>query len=100
MSDIDPERLVAVYAAPDAVSAQMIRGLLEAEGIAAVIGEQVTEAYAPFLQIAAGLWGEVCVRAGDVEKAHALITMHITGQSDISDAELEAAAASSFDPDV
>jgi hypothetical protein len=97
---IKAEPLVSIYAAPDALAAQMIRGLLEAEGIFAVIGEQVTDAYAPALQVASGVWGEICVRAEDQERAQAVLDAALEGEYRIAEEELEAAATTAFDPDV
>ena len=97
---IDQEETVAVYAAPDAVTAGIICGVLESEGINAVIGEQVTDSYGGVLQVGEAYWGEVRVPAGQVEAARALLGSYDTGGAGVSEAELTEEAAESSDPDV
>ena len=91
---------VAVYAAPNQPTAEVVRGALEAEGIAAVIGEQVADAYAGAFALGEGYWGEVRVRAQDVDRARALLEAFESGQGATSDAELSAQAEAASDPEV
>ena len=95
-----PEMTVAVYAAPSEILAEMVRGALEAEGIAAVIGEQVTDAYAGAFALAEGFWGEVRVPASDEDRARAVLEAFEQGRGAASDAELTAQAESASDPQV
>jgi hypothetical protein len=90
---------VAVYAAPDHVTAEVVRGALEAEGIAAVIGEQVTDAYAGAFALGEGFWGEVRVPEADAERARAILADFESGQV-ASDEELAALAEQASDPAV
>ena len=83
---------VAVYAAPDRLTAEMVRGALEDAGIPAVIGEQVADAYAGAFALAEGYWGEIRVPAGEAERAHALLDALESGQGAATDAELSAGA--------
>lgn len=98
--DLAPEGLVAVYAAPDNIAAEMVRGVLEAEGIRAVIDKQVTDGYAQPLRLAAGFWGEVCVAAQDAEVARAVLDAYEAGRGRLGDNELETEAVRAFDPNV
>jgi hypothetical protein len=91
---------VAIYAAPDAVTAEIVRGALEAEGIAAVIGEHVTTSYGSVFATGEGSWGEVRVPAEDVDQARAIVAAHAGDAGEFSDAELDAQAGASYDPGV
>lgn len=90
--DSDPARLVAVYAAPNEMMAELVRGTLEAEGIPAVISQRVTQAYASLLQLAEGFAGEVCVAARDEERARIMLSGFDEGWGRISEEELAEAA--------
>lgn len=98
-SEVQVAMTVAVYAAPDAVTAEVVRGALEAEGIAAVIGEQVADAYAGPFALGEGFWGEVRVPAEQADQARALLAA-FENQSAISDDEFIAQAESASDPQV
>jgi hypothetical protein len=76
---IDFEPTLAVFAAPDAVTAEIVRGALEAEGIAAVIGEQVTDALAGPFAVGESFWGEVRVPKSEFERARALVAAFDAG---------------------
>ncbi len=90
---------VAVFAAPDEATAGIVRGMLEAEGVPAVIGEQVTDAYRGPLTIAEGYYAEVRVAAEDADIARALLDAYERGERGAAtDAELAAQAEASFDP--
>jgi len=92
---------VAVFAAPDEATAGIVRGMLEAEGVPAVIGEQVTDAYRGPLTIAEGYYAEVRVAAEDADIARALLDAYERGErGPATDAELSAHAEASFDPRV
>lgn len=100
LSEQEPAPPVAVFAAPDAVTAEMVRGVLEAEGIRAVIGEQVTDALAPSLQQGEGFWGEVLVAASDAAAARAVLAAYEAGQAGVSEEELASEAARTSDTGV
>jgi hypothetical protein len=91
--------VVAVYAAPDQMTAEIVRAALEAEGIPALIGEQVTDA-APTLSIGEGFWGEVHVPATLAEEARLILQAIEEGRLGVSDEELNAAAERESDPGV
>ncbi len=94
---------VAVYAAPDRMTAEVVRGALEGEGIYAVIGEQVADAYAGALAVGESFWGEVRVRADQETEARAVLADFDSGArsaSGVSDAELTAQAETASDPEV
>jgi hypothetical protein len=100
-----PQETIAVYSAPDMVSAELLRGTLEVEGIDAVIGEQVTGMYAGALAVGEGYAAEVRVPADSLEQAQAIV-LTFTGQmasgaiQPVSDEDLAAQAEASYDPEV
>lgn len=91
---------VAVYAAPDQVTAEVVRGALAAEGIDAVIGEQVADALSGPFSLAEGYWGEVRVPSEQVDRARAVLATFEQAQTPVSEAELTAQAESASDPAV
>lgn len=90
---------MAVFAAPDAVTAELIRSVLQGEGIDAVIGEQVTEAYSAPFAVAEGFWGEVRVPADQADTARTLLAQYET-DAGVSEAEIAAVAERTSDPEV
>ena len=96
----DVEMTVAVYAAPDQATAEVVRGALEAEGIPAVIGEQVADAFGGPFAVGEGFWGEVRVPEADEERARAVLTAFEQGQGAVSDEERAAQAEAASDPAV
>jgi hypothetical protein len=99
-ADAAIEETVAIYAAPDAVTAEVVRGALQGEGIDARIGEQVTDAYGGPFAVAEGFWGEIRVPAAQEEAARALIAAFESGSGGVNDAEVAAEAERSSDPEV
>ena len=101
VTEPEMEQTVAVYAARDAVTAEVVRGMLAAEGITAIIGEQVTDALGGAFAVGEGFWGEVRVPGSEEEVARSLLQSYENGQGDNAAAEeLNRAAESSFDPQV
>jgi hypothetical protein len=96
----DVEMTVAVYAAPDQPTAEVVRGALESEGIPAVIGEQVAESLAGQLSIAEGYYAEVRVPPAYEAQARATLDAFDQGQNNVSDEELNAQAEAASDPGV
>lgn len=95
------ERPIAVYAAQNAIDAEIIRSLLESEGIFAVVeGQELASSLANILQTATGFWGEVRVRPEDREQAMALIEAMQEGRLRVTEEDLDAAATRSYDPEV
>jgi|GEM_PF-4526451 hypothetical protein len=88
----EAEVAVAVFAAANQMDAEIIRATLEAEGIPAAIGEQVTEFYAPILQVSEGMWGKVVVPAVFAGQARQLIADLQEGKGRVSEEELADAA--------
>jgi hypothetical protein len=100
-----PQETIAVYSAPDMVAAELLRGMLEVEGIDAVIGEQVTGVYAGALAVGEGYAAEVRVPADSLEKAQAIVLdfteqMATGAVQPVSDEALAAEAEASYDPQV
>ena len=91
---------VTVYSGATQLETEMVRGSLMAAGIPAFIGEQVTEAYAPLLESSRGFWGTIIVPASFEEQAYSIIRALESGNTGVSDAELESAALDSYDPRV
>lgn len=100
----DEQPLVSVFRAPDAIQAEIVRGTLEAEGIFAVVGEQVTGAYAGPFSVGEGAWGEILVAEVDAARAQALLADYDTSQTALQNSvdldELTAQAVASSDPQV
>jgi hypothetical protein len=91
---------IAVFRAATEMEAEMVRLLLEAEGIPACIGEQVTWTYAPMLQLAEGYWGGVFVPAEAQGRAREILDAYREGQGRVSEEELAEAAERTAHPGV
>lgn len=95
---------IAVYSAPDTISADLLMSLLASEGIDAIIGEQVSGMFAGALAVGEGYCAEVRVPADQAERARPIVEAFASGHGDeppISDEELTAAAeAAAYDPNV
>lgn len=77
--EADAAQTVAVYAAPDSITAELVCGALRDAGIPAVIGEQVAGAYGGALATGEGYWGEIRVLPEDVERAREILAALETG---------------------
>jgi len=65
--------LVPVYNAPDEYTAELIKGILEGEGIEVMLkGEQVP-IFDGALEIASGYWGQVLVKEEDAERSREIL---------------------------
>ncbi len=73
---------VAVYAAPDSITAELVCGALRDAGIPAVIGEQVANAYGGALATGEGYWGEIRVPPEEVARAREVLAALETGAAD------------------
>ncbi|MBC8103283.1 MAG: DUF2007 domain-containing protein [Cytophagales bacterium] len=96
---------VAVYSAPDLIAAGLLQGALAAEGIDAVIGEQVTGAYAGALAVGEGYAAEVRVPAEALATAQVVVREFVAQMASgaappFSDEELSAEAEAAYDPKV
>ena len=98
-ADETAEMTVAVYAAPDQVTAETVRGALEAEGIPAVIGEQVADAFSGAMALGEGFWGEVRVPATYEQQARDALAA-FEQETALSEEELAAQAEAASDPQV
>jgi len=102
----EPEMLetVAVYSAPDPISANLLIGVLAQEGISAALGEQVTGAYVGPFSVAEGYFGEVRVPAEHAERAAPIVEAFVAqlagGEPPFSEADLAAQAEAAYDPNV
>jgi hypothetical protein len=96
----DKPATVAAFRAATEIEAEMVRLLLEAEGIPARIGEQVTMAYAPTLQVAGGYWGTVFVPSEARQRAQEILDAYAEGQGRVSEEELAEAAERAEHPGV
>ncbi len=96
----DVEMTVAVYAAPDQPTAEVVRGALEGEGIPAVIGEQVAGWLAGQLAVGEGYYAEVRVPPAYETQARAVLADFEQEQGGVSDEELFAQAEAASDPRV
>ena len=100
----DQHPLVVVARPADAIQAEIVRGTLEAEGIYAIVGEQVTGAYAGPFSVGEGAWGEIMVAEVDAERAQTLLADYDARQSTVDSSvdldELTAQAEAASDPQV
>ncbi|MEZ6057407.1 MAG: DUF2007 domain-containing protein [Planctomycetaceae bacterium] len=75
MSDHDPDELVTVYTVVEPTRAELLRAVLQSEGIRCNIGGETQ----------AGLTGttsiDILVRAIDADRAHRLIVSHEEGHT-------------------
>lgn len=100
----DSQPLVVVFRPADAIQAEIVRGTLEAEGIYAIVGEQVTGAYAGPFSVGEGAWGEIMVAEVDAERANALLADYdaqsVRADRSVDLDELTAQAEAASDPQV
>ena len=64
---------MVIYRPTDAINAEIVRGTLEAEGIFAVVGEQVTGAYEGAFSVGEGAWGDILVAQSDAARAESIL---------------------------
>jgi|GEM_PF-3814599 hypothetical protein len=64
---------VVVYTATSEEDGEIVRGLLESEGIEVVLTTSGSPVYGQVFGIAEGQWGEVLVAPGDAERAKAIL---------------------------
>jgi hypothetical protein len=64
---------VSIFSAGTEPEANIVRGLLEAEGIPVVVSMAGTAAYGTMLSIGAGKWGDLFVSPDDAERAREII---------------------------
>ena len=76
---------VAVYSAPDPETAEIVRGALEGEGIPAMIGEQVADAYGGPLSVGEGYYCEIRVPAEYADSARAILQAYEDGEGRLPD---------------
>src|SRR4051794_33084983 len=91
---------VSIFLAATEIDAEMVRLLLESEGIPVRIGEQVNWAQAPMLQLAGGYWGKVFVPASAAMRAREILDAYEEAQGRVSEEELAEAAERATDPGV
>jgi hypothetical protein len=70
--------LVSVFVAGTEVEANIVRGLLEAEGIPTTVSVAGAKAFGALLSVGAGQWGDVFVAPDDAEKAREVVAAHVT----------------------
>ena len=95
--------LVVAFRPADAINAEIVRSALEAEGIFAVIGEQVTSAYEGPFSVGEGAWGDILVRETDAARAQQILAGYEAqnqSATGVDLAELTAQAEAASDPQV
>ncbi len=65
--------LTAVFRAPDEVTADIVKGLLEGEGIPVMLQSRQVPMYDGALTMAVGYWGDVVVPREHADRARAII---------------------------
>ena len=65
--------MVPVFRAPDGMTAEMVRGLLESEGLTVYLKSLQAPMYDGIMVMGEGYWGDVLVHQDQVEQAKLLI---------------------------
>lgn len=78
--------VVAVYRPPNIIVANIIKGVLEDEGIEVSLRSLQMPMYDSTYQAATGCWGEILVRKEDFDKARKVIEQYL---KDLDDGEKE-----------
>jgi len=86
---LEEVELVSVFRAPDQASADLVRGLLESEGIAAYIDSRQVAWFDGVMTMATGYWGDVVVPTDQEAAARDIIAAY--EQSPASEDEIESA---------
>jgi hypothetical protein len=99
---LEKETRVAIHSTPVAMDAELLCGVLDAEGIVATVGERYSAGVTNFMtRTMHGTLFEVLVAEDDADMARALLEAYEAGRGTaLSESELEAAAEASFDPRV
>lgn len=95
---VDNEQLVLIESVAEVTEAELLRGVLEAEGIRPVLRERNPNGVV--LQLNSVLLNtmyDLYVYAPDVENARALVDTYNTGRVEFSEEELAAAADAAYD---
>jgi len=79
------EDLVVAFRAPDEVTASIIQGLLEGEGIPVVLESRMASMYDGALKAGEGYWGDVVVPRQHAERSREIIAAYQAGAGSPSD---------------
>lgn len=74
--------VVVVYRPPNMIVANMMKGVLEDEGIEVSLRSLQMPMYDSTYQTATGCWGEILVRKEDADKARKIIEQYLKGLDD------------------
>ncbi len=70
---IDGEPLVSVFSARTESEANIVRGVLESEGIAVIFREVATPSYGSVFSVSESRWADLLVSASEAEQARAVL---------------------------
>ncbi|MCC6442189.1 MAG: DUF2007 domain-containing protein [Armatimonadetes bacterium] len=68
--------LVPVYEAPNAYTAELVKGILEGEGIEVMLDGERTAVFDGVLSVESGSWGQVLVKDEDAERSLEIIAAY------------------------
>jgi hypothetical protein len=74
--------VVAVYRPPSIIIANMLKGVLDSEGIRVELRSLQLPMYDDLFKTALGCWGEILVRKSDAEKASLIIKRYLNSVSE------------------
>lgn len=95
---VDNEQLILVESVGEATEAELLCGVLQAEGITVVLRERNTNGVALGLHsILLNSMYDLYVHGPDEEKARAVLSTYNTERGEFSEEELSAAAVAAFD---
>lgn len=81
MPDDQGENLVVVFRAPDEVTANIVKGLLEGEGISVLLESRMVPWMDGVFKVNEGYWGDVVVPREHAAKSRELIEAYQASQS-------------------
>ena len=73
------ENTVVVYRAPDEVTANLVRGLLEGEDISVMLESKMVPWMDGVMKMGEGYWGDVVVFEKNAERSRQLIDSYLAG---------------------
>ncbi|MBC8139022.1 MAG: hypothetical protein H8F28_24370 [Fibrella sp.] len=95
---MDNEQLVLIESVGEATEAEILRGVLQAEGITAILRERNQNGVALGMHsVLLNSMYDLYAFATDAETARALIDTYNNGREEFSEEELAAAAVASYD---
>jgi hypothetical protein len=80
----DGEPLVSVFSARNESEANIVKGLLESQGIAAIFREVATPSYGSIFSVSEGRWADILVAQSQAQEARDAIVAAQSSENDIT----------------